>query len=331
MNRTAGGYSLGSGRIGGARHFSHTPAAPAQVVQNVSQAVRAFLLSGQKAQFAGTDPRTGEKRYRAVSALQDSTSRKVAKLPIATPGSYIDFRVNPTITALTPLSAIAGYAGFSGSEEVAEKQDTITIDNLNTSGLLDVLSVDFSRALKDLAAILNDLKALSQLGDLPITYRTDAAPTLRVHFPGCDGETVESLCRELGVKRGLVVQDDRFDAYAGTEIALLFPFAPSEGSEISYGEPEAQHYFKHQPEDVWRDDLLFPSPRGSQCDSTRSESGYELFDAHENADLSPVSAFDSGRGRFIESPATNTGSSPLEYQDFEGIYRFIELCDDSRR
>jgi hypothetical protein len=33
--RTAGGYSLGGGRTGGARYFSHTPAAPAQVV-NVS-------------------------------------------------------------------------------------------------------------------------------------------------------------------------------------------------------------------------------------------------------------------------------------------------------
>jgi hypothetical protein len=30
--RTAGGYCLGSGRIGGARYFSHTPAAPAQVI-----------------------------------------------------------------------------------------------------------------------------------------------------------------------------------------------------------------------------------------------------------------------------------------------------------
>lgn len=30
--RTAGGYGLGSGRIGGARYFSHTPTAPAQVI-----------------------------------------------------------------------------------------------------------------------------------------------------------------------------------------------------------------------------------------------------------------------------------------------------------
>lgn len=35
LPRTAGGYSLGGGRTGGARYFSHTPAAPAQVI-NVS-------------------------------------------------------------------------------------------------------------------------------------------------------------------------------------------------------------------------------------------------------------------------------------------------------
>lgn len=322
MNRTAGGYSLGSGRIGGVRHFSHTPAAPAQVVQNVSQAIRAFLLSGQKAQFAGTDARTGEKQYKAVSSLQDSTSRRISKLPIATPGSYVDFTVNPTITALTPLSAIAGYAGFSGSEEQVEKE---TVHNLNTSGLLDVLSVDFSRALKDLAAILNDLKALSALGDLPITYRADAASTLRVHFPGCDADTVENLCRELGVKRGLVVQDADFDAYAGTEIALLFPFAPSDGpGSEDLSVPE--QYYKHQPDDVWDDDALFPSPQSS----TRSESGYDLFDPYDPLSVSSPDAHTQSFHSSSSSPQSNNGA-PLEYQDWEGIYRFIELCDDARR
>ena len=72
-------------------------------------------------------------------------------LPLATPGSRLEFSINPTITALTPLNGIVGY---SMSEQVQA-------DHLNTDGLLDVLSVDFSRALKDLAAVLNDLKRLS--------------------------------------------------------------------------------------------------------------------------------------------------------------------------
>ena len=45
LPRTASGYGLGSGRMGGARYFSHAPAAPAQVMQNVSVGMRAFFLS----------------------------------------------------------------------------------------------------------------------------------------------------------------------------------------------------------------------------------------------------------------------------------------------
>lgn len=99
LGRTAGGFSTGSGRIGGARYFSHGPASQAQVVHNVSQAVRAFFISGQKAQFDGVSA-NGEKRFKAVSALREESGRKMRDLPRATPGSRIEFPVNPTITAL---------------------------------------------------------------------------------------------------------------------------------------------------------------------------------------------------------------------------------------
>ncbi|KAJ5546778.1 hypothetical protein N7494_004363 [Penicillium frequentans] len=59
LGRTAGGYAIGAGRFGGARYFSHGAAAPAQVIQNVSQGVRAFFLSGQKIRFDGIDPPYG--------------------------------------------------------------------------------------------------------------------------------------------------------------------------------------------------------------------------------------------------------------------------------
>lgn len=350
LPRSAGGYGLGNGGVKGARYFSHTPAAPAQVVQNVSQAVRAFLVSGQKAQFAGTDARGG-KQYRTVSALQDSTTRRMQAMPKMTPGSYIDFAVNPTITALTPLEAVAGYAGFSSVEDcTAPTEAARSINhfdiNLNTPSLLDILSADFSRALKDLAAILNDLKALSSLGDLPITYRAESGvSTLRIHFPGCDAMTVENLCRELDVKRGIVVQDADFDAFAGTEIALLFPFAPSEGSLIS--EEPIQHHIPMKPtlrrEDafVWRDDPLFPDEEDeemSELYSTQSDTGMEFFDYADSVEevvLSSPEANDMDSRR-SSMPHSRSGSmseveSPLEYQDFEGIYRFIEMCDDSRR
>ncbi|KAL9094276.1 MAG: hypothetical protein Q9165_003416 [Trypethelium subeluteriae] len=325
LGRTAGGYAIGSGRVGGARYFSHGPAQPQHVVQNVSQAVRAFFLSGKKVQYDGSSPATGEKRYKAVTSLQEQTSRKLRSLPKATPGSYIDFNVNPTITALTPLNAVAG---FSYSPET-------TANTLNTEGLLDTISVDFSRALKDLAAVLNDLKRLSALGDLPITYRSSS---LRVHFPGCDADTVERLCEELGVQRGIITQDEDFDAYAGTEIALLFPFAPSDdASECSFYEEQAPPAVKYpQKQDIdWRP-MVSSSEDFQLFSDTSTQSEYEQFEPEpENpwAKSSP-SGYHTLRSSELGSEGMyepEPKHSPLEYQGFEGIYRFIEQCDAAER
>ena len=314
LGRTAGGYGLGGGRVGGARYFSHGPASQAQVVQNVSQAVRAFFISGHKAQFDGVSAR-GEKRYKPVTALREETGRKMRDLPKATPGSWIDFQTNPTITALTPL---AGLTGFSASSAVQA-------DHLNTDGLLDILSVDFSRALRELAAVLNDLKRLSALGDLPITYQSSS---IRVHFPGCDADTVEALCDELNISRGTVIQDDAFDTFAGTEIALLFPFAPSkEPSDCESMFEEAPP--KYLPRDgplICLEDMLASSESGKY--STQSDHGFEDVLAEENPWLSSPSGYESVRSG---SEYRSEKHSPLEYQGFEGIYRFIEQCDSARR
>lgn len=322
LGRTAGGYSVGGGRVGGARYFSHTPAAPAQVVQNVSQAVRAFLIGGQKAQFDGVNPRTGEKQWKAVSALQQEVGRKMMQVPKATPGSTIEFAVNPTITALTPLSTVAG---FSGS---AEKM------TLNTEGFLDILTVDFSRALKELAAVLNDLKRLSALGDLPITYHDSA---LCVHFPGVDADAVERLCDELGVQRGFIRQDAGFDGFVGTEIALLFPFAPSKTpSEASFlaKKPAHERPMYQAPID-WRNMLtLEEDVISSPGFSTRSDLGHDYEDLYEDnpwRSASSPSAFESLHTSHARDSAISDACTPLEYQDFEGIYRFIEQCDNAAR
>jgi hypothetical protein len=101
LSRTSGGYSLGGGRTSGARYFSHTPAAPAQVVSNVSAAVRAFWLSGQKAQFDGLTS-AGEKRYRSITSLQEATGRKMQSMSNKAPGSFIDFSKSEDLTLGTP-------------------------------------------------------------------------------------------------------------------------------------------------------------------------------------------------------------------------------------
>lgn len=328
LGRTAGGYALGgSGRVGGARYFSHSPATNAQVVQNVSQAVRAFFISGQKAQFDGVSA-NGEKRFKAVSTLQEETGRKMRSLPKATPGSRIEFLVNPTITAFTPLGAVAGYSMSSDASE--------HVDHLNTDGLVNALSVDFSRALKDLAAVLNDLKRLSALGDLPITYE---GSHLRVHFPGCDAESVDRLCAELNVQRGNVIQDEAFDAFAGTEIAMLFPFAPSEasetdGAELFFEQPREKFEVKPQRHVISLDDMFTPSQSASQeAYSTQSESGYvdilaEEAEQQHNPWMSSNGSYQSVHSGSYGSAAEK--NSPLEYQGFEGIYRFIEELDAAR-
>lgn len=320
LGRTAGGYTTGSGRVGGARYFSHGPASQAQVVQNVSQAVRAFFISGNKAQFDGVDEKGG-KRFKAVSNLQEETGRKMCSLPAATPGSRIEFPINPTVTALTSLNSVAGFSSSTSTEQT----------HLNTDGLLDVLSVDFSRALKDLAAVLNDLKRLSALGDLPITYE---GSTLRVHFPGCDADTVESLCDELNVQRGAVIQDKAFDAFAGTEIALLFPFAPSNKESMVDEESDYDDLFEQakpvmapQRHVISLEDML----SGSERYSTQSETGFEDVLMEE---ANPWLSSSSPSGYHSVHTGSLSGSdkqSPLEYHGFEGIYRFLEELDSVRR
>lgn len=320
MNRTAGGYSLGSGRIGGARYFSHSPAAPAEVIQNVSQAVRTFYSGGKKAQYTGVNPQTGRKKYKTVSALQDETFRKVRSVPKASPGSYVDFQVNPTITALTPLQSVAGFSANAHSESANA--------TLHSEGLLDVLSIDFSRTLKDLSAVLNDLKRLSDLGDLPITYQGSGA--LRVQFPGCDAETVERLCEELGVARGVVAQDPDFDVFAGTEIALLFPFAPSEAvseTESVVNAQEAIDWHNMVQDEAEKYSTQSEMSRQSQFEILTMSQDFSNPWASDSASLEGYSSLSSPKS----SRRAPTASDPLEYQGFEGIYRFIEMCNEAQR
>lgn len=295
MPRTAGGYSLGGGRTGGARYFSHTPAAPAQVVHNASAAVRAFWLSGQKAHFDGMSP-SGNKKYRAVTNLQEETGKKMQSIPKYSPGSFIDFHVNPTVTALSPLGAAFPYGS-------AMKQDK---PNLNTEGFLDVLAVDFSRALKDLAAVMNDLKKLSTLGDLSITL--EGQSVLRVRFPGCDADTVERLCDEVGVQRGIVHQDSDFDASVGGHMALLFPFASTSEHTLSSPGGSLRSETGHDYEELEQteDNPWLSSPEG-----------YETMD-----DLSETESM------YFARPSNQQSSTG--YEGLEGIYRFIEECDNAR-
>lgn len=311
LPRTAGGYAMpGSGRVGGQRYFSHAPASQAQVVQNVSQAMRAFWLSGQRAHFDGYGA-NGEKTYRPVSALQESTVRKMANMPRIMPGSFIDFQITPTVTALSPLAAAAAMAAAAGYEVKPE----IGAATLNAEGFLDVLSTDFARQLKALASVMADLKRLAALGDLPITMEKDN--TLRVRFPGLDTDTVERLCDDVGVQHGVIKQDPEFDSSYGVPMALQFPYAP----------------------ETEEDPEIRTSPGGSlrshQSGLSSLEEDEALFDEimEENPWLStPSNEFDLEEGyESMSPPVGNSGAHVSEdFEGLEGIYRFLEECDQLR-
>ncbi|KAA8652142.1 hypothetical protein EYZ11_000497 [Aspergillus tanneri] len=327
LGRTAGGYTIGAGRIGGARYFSHGPAAPAQVINNVSVGMRAFFLSGQKARFDGVDPITGNKTYKAVTMLQDQAERKMTAIPRTAPGSYIDFQLSPTITAF-------GLQKF-------DPTGAFQSESLNSDGLLDLLSADFARALKDLAAVLNDLKRLATLGDLPILLYDRS--TIRVRFPGCDAGTVERLCDEVGVQRGKIVQDEDFDIRVGADIALLYPFAPSVPPS-----PEMEEYFyrkelsgREMPEEVDWQAMMSPENKpatspGSRClGKSGNQISFEdvtLF--AENPWISSSSGYSSiniselgDRALFPEISSAGFPESSSEYDGVEGIQRFLAECD----
>lgn len=308
LPRTAGGYAMpGSGRIGGQRYFSHAPASQAQVVQNVSQAMRAFWLSGQRAHFDGHSP-SGEKMYRPVSALQETAGRKMASVPRIMPGSFIDFKVSPTVTALSPLAA-AAVSGFDAKPEIS----AVT---LNAEGFLDVLSTDFARQLQELTSVMSDLKRLAALGDLPITLEKNN--TLRVRFPGLDAETVERLCEDIGLQGGMIRQDADFENKYDGSMALRFPFAPDA---------------KEEEED------MFTSPGGSMRSHRSELSSIEednaLFDEYieDNPWLStpaPHSEVEDGY-ESMSPPHPSSGEHVShmseDFEGLEGIYRFLEECD----
>jgi hypothetical protein len=266
--------------------------------------MRAFFLSGQRIQYDGTGLR-GEAQYRAVSMVEDEAMRKLAAIPKFAPGAYVDFQLSPTITAMSPLAAaIVQASGTSGFQTKA------AIPSLNTEGFLDVLSADFGRALKDLTAIYADLGRLSVLGDLPISL--EAGNLLRVRFPGVDAETVERLCDDIGIQRGIVSQDIGFESAPDVKTALMFPFAPDAEKALT-------------------------SPGGSE----RSLEGHELDDISSLGDDSFVhEAFayeDSESPWFSEtdgyesmSPTNKSKQQCSEYEGLEGIYRFLEECDKAK-
>ncbi|KAL8644449.1 MAG: hypothetical protein Q9226_007759 [Calogaya cf. arnoldii] len=344
LPRTAGGYGLG-GSAQGVRHFSHLGGAQSQVVQNVSAGLRAFCIGGGKARFDGFDQKTGAKKFKAVSEAEDRALRKIQRSRSAwTKGCNLEFRLNPTVTALS-----ASFPTSTGQSSGGQ--------TLGTVGILDTLSADFVRALEDLSAILTDLKRVAAFGDLPISLNTSkhGASTLSVRFAGCDADTVSRLCDDVGVHRGVIREDEAWNDDRDVEMALLFPFAPSKSVSQSNHEPvffaktlHADSYIA--PEQVeWRNMMTPSEHSGHRSDrdsaefhyidtptstetphhsydryTPQSPSGYESL---RESDFAPEDAY------YHQNPSPRRARSQEAggLQGLESIYRFLAECDEARR
>ena len=256
-----------------------------------------------------------------------------------TKGTSLNFKVTPTITALCP------------SFSTTAQDSKLEITSLNTIGLLENLTIDFARALKDLSAILTDLRRLSVFGDLPISMTTTPlGPVLSVHFPGCDADLVSRLCDEVGVRRGVILEDEAWDEKGNKEVemALLFPFAPCT-SPSAPSEDDAADYFNppkpvQQDQVDWRH-MLSPSTHSDSLhDNTsfedcatlkspflhpQSPSGYESL---RESDFDPDDPYYQNYSPLrAPSHSTKGVSTAGDYEGLEGIYKFLQVCEDSRR
>ncbi|KAL9027896.1 MAG: hypothetical protein Q9196_003654 [Gyalolechia fulgens] len=344
LPRTAGGYTLG-GSVRGIRHFSNTGGAQAQVIQNVSAGLRAFCIGGGKARFDGFDQKTGAKRFKAVSKAENEALGRM-QMPTSAwmKGTNLEFRLVPTITALSASFPKSTGRSFEGQ-------------TLGSDGFLDTLGLDLAFALKDLSAILVDVKRLAAIGNLPVSLITSSSngPTLSVRFAGCDGDTVSRLCDEIGVRRGVIREDEAWHDDKDVEMALLFPFAPHDSGgdfcdESALFTNPAQVDNRIAPEQLeWRY-MMSPSHHrgehsdGHSTDNHQIDTPGSTCTPHLSYEM-PIPTSPSGYESLRESdfaaddPFYYQNSSPRRYrgreaegvQGLESIYRFLAECDEARR
>lgn len=292
--------------------------------------------------YDGLDNMSGEKRFRCISKTEQSAYKGLEKSDrMALKGTTLEFKIAPTVTAFMP--------GFSqGSAEEAEPM------TLNKPGMLDVLSGDFARALKDLASIVGDLNRLASFGDLPISVtNTSEGPVLSVRFPGCDADLVSRLCDEVSVTRGVVVEDEAWHDDKEVQMALLFPFAPAGAEE---DEVLSEGYFAKRNNDTavfdearhermqWQ--KMLPLSTISSAKNARSPDCYE-GGFEEGTLRSPTQHTISPSGyESLEDPYEWTSALPShspysgskmsvggsqDYEGVEGIYKFLQVCDEAKR
>lgn len=251
-------------------------------------------------------------------------------------GTILEFSLTPTITAFP----------YTKESEL----------DLNTPTLLTTLASDFAHAKEDLSIILVDIMRLSAFGNLPVSYHSTSS-SIQVRFSGCDAELVARLCDEVDVKRGVIREDDAWDESREVEMALLFPFAPgTDAADTATGSEEGAAYFEQPPlveQEVQREQLdwraMMSPPRTallpyhnsedmrfediatlrSPLHKSTSPSGYDSLRASDTAAEDPY-YHGSWRAKFQSKSPTNRTASG-DYEGLEGIYKFLQVCDEAKR
>lgn len=163
--RTASGYSFGNGAGAGARFFSHGPAAPAQVIHQVSQALRAMAMNGKDCvaeyQKYKNQKNASVSAYLSAQLTRNSTA----------PGAYVDFYMPFNISRMGCTSTLNA--------------------NILSYGMI----------------VMGELTKLASLGELPVTFKEE---TIRVHFVGCERDTVKKLCDDVGMILGVIGEEEPF-------------------------------------------------------------------------------------------------------------------------
>ncbi|CUM67014.1 uncharacterized protein PRCAT00004702001 [Priceomyces carsonii] len=93
------------------------------------------------------------------------------------------------------------YIEFPIKLDVSIPSETMLSENI-----LDELLLDLNSLLKRIEELKQDLTNLFELGELPLEY-ISSKNVIRVHFPNCDKEKLESLCREKNIQGGYIYED----------------------------------------------------------------------------------------------------------------------------
>jgi hypothetical protein len=126
-------------------------------------------------------------------------------------GSYIEFPVNFNLNI--PQETIL-------SEEV-----------------LDEMLYNVQAFEKQLREFKGDLQNLFELGELPIKYIKEKS-ALRVYFPNCDPQKLESLCREKNIAGGVIYEDfslvqDEPEVFRSRKSSVSVPYSSDSMSHAS--------------------------------------------------------------------------------------------------